>query len=145
MLEFGKKRVLVYLQDEKIVSEFHNYPEIYYFVVFSRCIKAGIYLGRYWGVNESNPEDEDSMESLESFSDFVLDLCVSENNDDIQEYFPARFRKNDGYDFYMRFYKLWMELHAPYWKLADPREYTFNAMVAGVQLGISIVLEKMGY
>ena len=39
----------------------------------------------------------------------------------------------------------WIEMHKPYWNLTDPREYTFKAMLASYQAGISTILEKYGY
>ena len=47
--------------------------------------------------------------------------------------------------FYSTIFERWMAMHEPYWKLSDPREYTFKAMVAAYQLGISMILEKYGY
>ena len=29
--------------------------------------------------------------------------------------------------------------------MADPRDYTFKAMIAAYQLGVSMILEKYGY
>ena len=46
---------------------------------------------------------------------------------------------------YFSIFDKWMELHEPYWKLADPRQYTFDATLAAYQLGVSVILEKYGY
>ena len=45
----------------------------------------------------------------------------------------------------MEIFRRWVALHEPYWKLRDPRDYTYRAMVAGYQLGVSMMLEKLGY
>ena len=47
--------------------------------------------------------------------------------------------------FYQKIYEKWIHCHEPYWALEDPRQYTFRAMVAAYQLGISMVLEKYGF
>lgn len=47
--------------------------------------------------------------------------------------------------FYRVIFERWMAMHEPYWKLSDPRDYTFKAMVAAYQLGVSMILEKYGY
>lgn len=39
----------------------------------------------------------------------------------------------------------WLSQHDPYWKMQDPRPYTFSALMAAYQLSISLVLEKLGY
>ena len=47
--------------------------------------------------------------------------------------------------FYRSIFDLWLKMHEPYWDLKDPREYTFKAMLAAYQLGISMILVKFGY
>ena len=51
--------------------------------------------------------------------------------------------KRDG--LYQAVFAKWLALHEPYWKMSDPREYTYQAMLAAYQLGISVILEKYGY
>ena len=48
---------------------------------------------------------------------------------------------NQGNDFFPIIFEKWIAIHEPYWKLADPRDYTFKAMLASYQLGVSMILE----
>jgi hypothetical protein len=47
--------------------------------------------------------------------------------------------------FGQKLYAEWKTQHEPYWALNDPRQYTFNATLASFQLGVSMILEKLGY
>ena len=46
---------------------------------------------------------------------------------------------------YQKINEKWIKCHDPYWTLEGPRQYTFRAMVAAYQLGVSMILEKYGF
>lgn len=67
--------------------------------------------------------------------------------DVVEKILKAEFgmEKMDGNEFYAVIYDKWLELHKPYWELNDAREYTFKAILAAYQVGVSTILEKYGY
>lgn len=136
LLEIGQKVILALLQDPSLQRRCGTNPETYYYVITAHSFDAGLVFGDRWHNNVS---------SLKSgFVDEVI-------KGDINEYSNPIIENIIGWDDYTRapFYKdlfdCWKELHAPYWKLRDPREYTFSLMLAAYQLGVSVILTQYGF
>lgn len=136
LMPIGEKTVLAFLKDPFFQMEFGSNPQLYYYAIMSLSLQAGIVFAAKWHsdfsslksgyvdqIIEEGPADE--------CKPLLLELGLTDNE-----------KEND---FYRTIYARWMTMHEPYWKLSDPRDYTFRATVAAYQLGVSMILEKYGY
>ena len=136
LIPLGQKAVLAYLQDPFITFEYSSAPDTYYYVVNSFAFQTGIIYGAAW---------HESYSALTGgFADKVI-------KDGPWEHVEPLFKKDlemskeEFERFGQELYTLWKNQHEAYWKLNDPRQYTFNATLASFQLGVSMILEKLGY
>lgn len=136
LIPIGQKTVLAFLKDKFFQTEFGNNPNQYYFVIMSLSLQAGIVFADKWHSNFS------------ALKNGYVDQIIDEGPADEAEVLLKNeigLNKEQANQFYGEIYKRWMALHEPYWKLSNPREYTFNAVLAAYQLGVSMILEKYGY
>lgn len=141
LIPLGEKTILAYLRDPYYQIKSAGDPQAYYRIIMSTSIEAGMALAERWHTDFS---------SLNKYADEVILngptlMAAYLWTKHFSEEIPLEFGKNYGETFYQEIYNRWLELHEPYWALSDPREYTFMAMLAAYQLGISMVLEKYGY
>lgn len=138
LIPIGEKTILAFLKDPFFQMQFGSNPQTYYYVIMSLSLQAGIVFGDKWHVNYSALKNGFVDEIIEEGpADAAIAL--------MQANFSEAITQNQGNVFFRKIFIRWMELHEPYWKLADPREYTFKAMLAAYQLGVSMILEKYGY
>ena len=136
LLPFGERAVLTYLKNEALQRQFANRPQVYYYLILSMAIRTGMVFAQMWHMD------------YERFKDKLADLVIAEGP---ASYAGGALREiglpdeNKAGSFFMEIFRRWVALHEPYWKLRDPRDYTYRAMVAGYQLGVSMMLEKLGY
>ena len=136
LIPIGEKTVLAFLQDTFFQMQFGNNPQVYYYAIMSLSLQAGIVFAEKWHSN------------FPALKSGFVDQIISEGPADackpflIQLGLSTTEKENE---FYQTIFKSWLEMHEPYWKLSDPREYTFTATLAAYQLGISMILEKYGY
>ena len=136
LIPLGQKAVLAYLQDPFLTFEYSSTPDTYYYVINSFAFQTGIIYGATWhesyatlkGGFDNKVIKDGPWEHVEPL--FKKDLEMS---------------KEEFERFGQELYALWKNQHEAYWKLNDPRQYTFNAMLASFQLGVSMILEKLGY
>jgi hypothetical protein len=136
LIPFGQKTVLAFLQDNFFQMEFGNNPQQYYFVIMALSLQAGIVFADKWHSDFS------------ALKNGYVDQIIEEGPADTAEVLLKNeigLNKEQANQFYGKIFQRWLSLHEPYWKLSDPREYTFMAMLASYQLGISMILEKYGY
>ena len=136
LIPIGEKTVLAFLKDPYIKMQFNNNPMMYYYVIMSLSLQAGIVFAAKWH------EDSDSLQR--GYVDQIIkegpaDACTPllkkiglMGNDQVNAFCKVIFSQ-------------WLKKHDPYWKKSDPREYTFKATLAAYQLGVSMILEKYGY
>lgn len=137
LLPLGQKTVLAYLQDSFFQMQFGNNPQMYYYFIFSLSVDAGMCFAAKW---------HEDFAGLNRYVDRIIEEgAADEANLLMQRHLPKALFANQGNEFFQKIFPRWLAMHDPYWKLKDPREYTFNAMLAGYQLGVSIILEKLGY
>lgn len=135
LIEYGNNSVLAYLQDKFFSIEYANDPATYYFVINSFAFQTGIVYAAIWHTNFSQLKDGKWKDVISNGAwDYVEELLLDLELD-----------KEEFNKFQSELYKEWISLHEPYWELEDPRKYTFNALLASYQLGISIMLDKYGY
>ena len=136
LMSYGEDIVLRYLQDNYYSSQFADKPEDYYHLMMILSIQAGMLFAMQWHL------DYDAVKS-----GFVEKVYRSNTWSTVQNIFSVDFNMNQNQmnDFFRQMFDIWQDLHAPYWQLADPRDYTFRSLVAAFQLGVSLMLDKLGY
>lgn len=137
LIPLGEKTILAFLQDRFFQMQFGNNAQMYYYAIMSLTIDAGIAYAARW------------HEQFSTLNSYVAEMIEVGPADDanllLSKHFPKEISENQGNLFFQKIYPRWIAMHDPYWKLADPREYTFKAMLAAYQLGVSLMLEKLGY
>ncbi len=136
LIPMGEKAVLAFLQDQFFAFEFGNNPAQYYYVILSLAIQAGIAFGEKWHLDFSGLKN--------GYVDQMIEEGPADEANRILTDTIGLVGNQQQNEFYQKIYEKWIECHEPYWALSDPRQYTFNAMLAGYQLGISMILEKYG-
>jgi len=133
LLQYGLSYEMRNLNDEELISEYGSDPVEYYHIAFQYSLMTGYIAGKTWHVNFAN------------FNDIMEDAYYNSQNymyeifEDLEMDFDKHFEIMD------KLFDKMMELLEPYWGLNDPREYTFNALFAAYQLGISMILNKFGF
>ena len=136
LLPIGEKTILAFLKDPFFQMQFGGDANLYYYVIMSLSLQAGIVFAEKW---------HSDFPTLKSG---YVDKIITEGPADACKPFLKQLGLTDTErenDFYRTIYGRWTVMHEPYWKLSDPRDYTFKAMLAAYQLGISMILEKYGY
>lgn len=136
LIPIGEKTILAFLRDSFYQAQFSNNPSAYYYVIMSLSMQAGMVFAAKWHTNYSSLK-EGYVERI--IEEGPYDACRPLLN----ELGLTDTEKENNY--YSRIFERWLALHEPYWKLPDPREYTFNAMLAAYQLGVSMILGIYGY
>lgn len=133
LLPRGEKVVLSFLQDSHYQSICNNNATMYYYLMFSLSIQAGIVLANAWNI------EPDALDECEA--EIIIDGPADKANELLEELFDKSISADQGNGFYQRIFPIWLKQHEPYWKLSDPRDYTYNALLAAYQLGVSMMLE----
>ena len=136
LMPVGKKTVLAFLKDPFFQSQFRGDPTVYYYAIMSLSLQAGIVFAAKW------------HEDAAGLDDLFVEQIIREGPADACKPYLRKLGLTDNEKenhFYQAIFQQWTALHEPYWSLSDPREYTFNAMLAAFQLGISMILAEMGY
>lgn len=137
LIPLGEKTILAYLQSPHYQRESGGDPETYYYLIMSNAIKVGMALATRWHEDVSKLNSYVHEVTLCGPGIMGAYLFVM--------YFPIEVHANNGEAFCRKIYSRWLDLHEPYWELEDPRDYTFKALLAAYQLGVSMILEKYGY
>ena len=136
LIPIGEKTVLAFLKDPFFQNEFSDNVQLYYYAIMSLSIQAGMVFAAKWHENVS---------ALKSgYVDSIIAVGPSDACKHLLKKIGLSNNEKEN-NFYLAIYKRWIAMHEPYWKLKDPRDYTFNATLAAYQLGISAILEKYGY
>lgn len=137
LIPIGEKVLLEFLNDDFFQMQFGSDPKVYYYLIFSLCIESGIAIASKWHAD---------FEHLDEYVDRLIEEGPpDEANKIMRRYLPKSVSADQGNGFFQEIYKGWLELNEPYWTLQDSRDYVFKSLLAGYQLGISIILEKLGY
>ena len=137
LIPLGEQVILEFLKDPFLQQEFAEDPRSFYYAVMSFSIQAGIVLAEQWRRDRSH------------ISDCVMEIIENGPSDKAIRFltfgFPREIYQNQGNDFFQKVFEVWAKLHEPYWRLSDPRQYTFKALLAAYQLGVSMILGLFGY
>ncbi len=133
----GEKLVLCFLKDNFFQMEFSHDANAYYSFIMALSIDAGIVTAAKWHEDYSGLDDY--VEKI------MAEGPAEDANKLMEKYLLKDLFSNQGNPFFSKIYPVWTALHEPYWKERDPRDYTFKLMVAAYQLGVSVILEKLGY
>ena len=136
LIPIGEKTVLAFLKDLYFQVQFGNDPQMYYYVIMSLSLQAGMVFAVKWHENYSELKSG------------YIDKIIEEGPADACKPYLKQLGLTDiekENTFYHVIFDRWLKMHEPYWKLNDPRDYTFRATLAAYQLGISMILEKYGY
>lgn len=137
LIPLGEKTILAYLKDPFFQMQCGGNPQMYYYLIMSLSIDAGMCYATRW------------HEQFSTLNDYVEQIIEEGPADDanilLAKHFPKEISENQGNSFFQKIYPRWLAMHEPYWALPDPRDYTFKAMLAAYQLGVSMILEKYGY
>lgn len=137
LIPLGEQVILAFLKDPFLQQEFAEDPRSFYYAVMSFSIQAGIVLAEQWRRDNSH------------ISECVAEIIRNGPSDKAIRYltfgFPREIYQNQGNDFFQKVFEVWSKLHEPYWRLSDPRQYTFKALLAAYQLGVSMILGLFGY
>ena len=133
----GEKAILAFLKDPFFQMQCGGNAQQYYYLIMALSIDAGMCFANRW---------HEQYSSLDQYvQEIIDDGPADEANRLIDAHFPYGIMGNQGNDFFPIIFERWIAMHEPYWNLADPRVYTFRAMLAAYQLGVSMILEKYGY
>lgn len=136
LVRIGEETVLAFLKDPFFQMEFRSNPQQYYYVINTMCFMAGIVFGDKWhhqvSALKSGFVEEVIQYGPPDYATPLLEEVIGLDPEDTNALYGA-------------IYGRWMELHEPYWKLKDPRDYTFKLMLASYQLGVSIILTEYGF
>ena len=136
----GKDVVLQFLQDSYFQMAFGNNPAQYYYVINSLCLQAGVVLAAKWHENFKG------MDDMKNYAKKIIAEGPAETAKPIfRKQFDLDSDGDAGEKLYSKVFDKWLELHEPYWELRDARQYTFNAMLASFQTGVSLLLASLGY
>ena len=109
---------------------------MYYYVIMTLSLQAGMVFAKKWHENYSELKNGYVDQILAvGPADVAYAVLASEFGMD----------KNAFGEFTQKIFERWLAMHEPYWKLKDPRDYTFCAINAAYQLGVSVTLAKYGY
>lgn len=136
LIPIGEKTVLAFLKDLFFQMQFGSNPQMYYYVIMSLSMQAGMVFAVKWHENYS------------ALNTGYVDQIIEEGPADACKPYLKQLGLTDSEkenEFYRVIFDKWLEQHEPYWKMNDPRDYTFKATLAAYQLGISMILEKYGY
>lgn len=136
LIPIGERTVLAFLNDSFFQMQFGHDPHLYYYAIMSLSLQAGMVFAVKWHENYSALKTGYVDQIIEegpatACKPYLRQLGITSSD-----------KENE---FYQKIYHRWLVKHEPYWKLSDPRQYTFRATVAAYQLGISMILEKHGY
>lgn len=137
LMPMGEKAVLAYLQDMFFTMEFGQNPTQYYYVIMSLSLQTGICFGEKW--------HKDFAGLKSGYVDEIIKVGPADDANVIMSETIGISGNQEQNVLYQKIYEKWIKCHEPYWTLEDPRQYTFRAMVAAYQLGISMILEKYGF
>ena len=136
LIPIGEKTILAFLKDPFFQMQFGSNPQMYYYVIMSLSLQAGMVFSVKW------------HENYAALKNGYVDEIIAEGPADACKPFLRQLGLTDNEkenDFYRVIFDKWLEQHEPYWNMSDPRDYTFKATLAAYQLGISMILEKYGY
>lgn len=137
LIPIGENTILAFLKDPFFQMQFGNDAQTYYFFIMAMSIDAGMLFATKWHEDDGG---------LEDYVEEIIDIGPADDaNILLSKHFPSSISADQGNPFFQKIFARWMKAHDPYWKQSDPREYTFRAMVAAYQLGVSMMLEKLGY
>ena len=135
IVPYETKIIMALLQDEFYRKEFAEDATSYYYAISMLSLQAGMICAHQWHSDSSQLNDENV--------DKLIEFGPADAADDLwRQEFGMSPENADG--FYKKIYSRWLEKMRPHWGEEDPRDYIFNAVMAAFQLGISIMLEKIG-
>lgn len=135
LIPWGRQVAIAFLNDSFFKREFSENPTMYYYVIMSLCLQAGIVFADKWHSDREELHNEYVERIIAEgpanacaplLKQFSLDDMDSEN------------------EYYMKIYSVWIKVMKPSWTLKDPTEYVVMAMLAAYQVGVSMILEKEG-
>ena len=136
LVRIGEDTVLEFLKDPFFQMEFSDNPQQYYFVINTMCFMAGVVFADKW---------HHQVSALKSgFVQEVIKVGPPDYAAPILEEVIGLEPEHCN-ALYSKIYTRWLQLHDPYWKLRDPRDYTFKLMLASYQLGVSATLSAYGF
>ena len=139
LLPLGSEAVLTYLQAQYFHTQSNGNANRYYYMICYFSFMTGIAYAEKW--------HSDYNELKESFADYIvkngpadyalplLEKELGVNGNDLPE------------EMLVPIFESWRKMLEPYWEEDDEdiRTYTFQAMMATYQAGVSTILEKYGY
>ena len=137
LIPFGNKAILAYLKDPFFQMEAGNNVTQYYYLICALSFMTGVAYADKWHSNFA--------ELNNGFVDQIITAGPPEYAQPVLEKATGLNRDEQAEKLFATVFNRWIKIHEPYWQLRDPREYTFNAMLAAYQAGISTILEKYGY
>ena len=137
LIPLGNKAVLAFLKDPFFQMEAGGNATQYYYLISSLCFMTGVAYAEKWHTNYN--------ELKTSFADQIIEEGPPEYAQPLLEAELGLDAEMQSKELFATIFDQWIEMHKPYWNLTDPREYTFKAMLASYQAGISTILEKYGY
>lgn len=137
LMPVGEKITLAFLNDDFLKTEYGYDPVQFYFAVMAFTLEAGMLFAVKWHKKYSD---------LDAYADIVAIVGPADDASALfMEHFSPDMAADDGHAFFESIFNRVILLLEPYWDMQDSRQYTFSAMMAAYQLGVSMMLEKLGY
>lgn len=137
LIPLGEEAILAYLQSPFFQMEFGGNPTQYYYFICSLSIMTGVVYAEKWHSNYA--------ELKSGFAEQIIEDGPPDYAMPILETNLGLSPDQQSEKLFSTVFDRWLQLHEPYWELPDPRDYTFKALLAAYQAGISAILEKFGY
>lgn len=135
----GEKAVVELLKLRGFIKAYGDDPMMYYYHILSLSLSMGVVLGMLFHNAKDKFREKDTIPMI----------CNDPETSPHSLAFHTLSQFGVSADCYNRLvqsvYEKFIDLHKPYWKVVEPRDYTISAFIAGFLAGSSIVLAKCGY
>ena len=136
LIPIGNKTVIAYLQDPFFKTEYKNNKQMYYYAVMVFTLQTGMIFANKWHLNFSGLTPE--------YVDKVIKDGPADEGIPLLKQIGLTDNAKENI-FYRAIFDKFFEKLKPYANNKDLGNYTFQAMLAAYQLGVSIMLSDYGY
>ena len=136
LIPIGNKTVIAYLQDTFFKMEYKDNKQMYYYAVMVFTLQTAMVFANKWHLNFSGLTPE--------YVDKVIKDGPADEGIPLLKQIGLTDNEKENV-FYRALFKKFFEMLKPYANNKDLGNYTFQAMLAAYQLGVSMILSDYGY
>ena len=137
LMPVGEDVVSTFLNDEFLNAEYRHNPIQFYYAVMLFVWESGIVAAAKW---------HEDFSDLNGYMTTIKIVGPAEHAEKLlKKHFPASIAQTHGDQILRGIYPRFIEMLSPYMKQTDVNSYLCSAFLAVYQLGVSMMLEKLGY